>query len=107
MHFKKWFSQQSLNEGVSVLIDMPTRPQRPIENIQDLCYQLYEKFYKEYNYDRNLKRHFLEIADHIICISNNTKKDLQYFYDIEDSKISVIHLGIDRPQFSYLKKKFG
>ena len=65
---------------------------------------IYEKFYKEYNYDRNLKRHFLEIADHIICISNNTKKDLQYFYDIEDSKISVIHLGIDRPQFSYLKK---
>jgi len=47
MHFKKWFSQQSLNEGVSVLIDMPTRPQRPIENVQDLCYQLYEKFYKE------------------------------------------------------------
>ena len=47
MHFKKWFSQQSLNEGVSVLIDMPTRPQRPIENIQDLCYKLYEKFYNE------------------------------------------------------------
>ena len=57
---------------------------------------IYEKFYKEYKYDRNLKSHFLKIADHIICISNNTKKDLQYFYNVDDKKISVIHLGVDK-----------
>jgi glycosyltransferase involved in cell wall biosynthesis len=65
---------------------------------------IYEKFYKEFNYDKNLKKYFLKIADHIICISNNTKKDLQYFYDIEDKKISVIHLGVDSVKNSQLQK---
>lgn len=64
---------------------------------------IHEKFYKEFNYDINLKKFFLKIADHIICISNNTKRDLQYFYEVEDKKISVIHLGVDKAENSQLQ----
>jgi glycosyltransferase involved in cell wall biosynthesis len=34
-------------------------------------------------------------ADQIICVSENTKKDLLNFYNIDQNKISVIHLAVD------------
>jgi len=39
------------------------------------------------------KQQAIKIADEIICISNNTKKDLLKYYDVDQKKISVIHLG--------------
>jgi glycosyltransferase involved in cell wall biosynthesis len=41
------------------------------------------------------KKRAIESADHIICISNTTKKDLLNYYDISEEKISVIYLGSD------------
>ena len=35
----------------------------------------------------------IDISDHIICISNNTKNDLLNFYEVDEKKISVIYLG--------------
>ncbi len=59
-------------------------------------------------------------ADHIICISNQTKKDLMKFYAVEEKNISVIHLGfsltntsssyaniINRPYLLYVGKREG
>ena len=34
-------------------------------------------------------------ADEIICVSENTKKDLLNYYNINQDKISVIHLAVD------------
>jgi glycosyltransferase involved in cell wall biosynthesis len=34
-------------------------------------------------------------ADELICVSENTKKDLINFYNIDRNKISVIHLAVD------------
>lgn len=44
MNFKEWFKTQVINEGVSVVIDMPTMPARPIKNLGDLCMKLFTKF---------------------------------------------------------------
>lgn len=44
-----------------------------------------------------LKRKAVERANHIICISENTKKDFLKYIPCEESKVSVIHLGIDKP----------
>ena len=41
------------------------------------------------------KQKMIDISDHIICISNNTKNDLLNFYDVDEKKISVICLGGD------------
>lgn len=42
----------------------------------------------------------LKRADEIICISNSTKSDLLDFYpDIPENKISVIHLGVNTVDF--------
>jgi len=40
-------------------------------------------------------------ADEIICVSENTKKDLLNYYNISQDKISVIHLAVDEMFKSY------
>jgi glycosyltransferase involved in cell wall biosynthesis len=49
------------------------------------------------NFDRTIwnKKQAINRADQIICISNNTKKDLLKLFDIPEKKISVIHLGFE------------
>tara|TARA_Y100000996_G_scaffold355013_1_gene295418 strand:+ start:1120 stop:2208 length:1089 start_codon:yes stop_codon:yes gene_type:complete len=39
------------------------------------------------------KQNMLDISDHVICISKNTKNDLLNFYEVDEKKISVIYLG--------------
>jgi glycosyltransferase involved in cell wall biosynthesis len=41
------------------------------------------------------KRQAVESADHVICISHHTKRDLMEFCAVPESKISVTHLGYD------------
>lgn len=38
----------------------------------------------------------LKNSDHIICISESTRRDLLNFFDISASKVSVVYLGFDR-----------
>ena len=45
------------------------------------------------------KKDAIKLADHIICISSNTKKDLLDFYNVDETKVSVIHLGSDHLDF--------
>lgn len=41
------------------------------------------------------KKRTFDRVDHIISISHSTKRDLLKYFDIEESKISVVHLGVD------------
>lgn len=43
-----------------------------------------------------IKRKAIGRADHVICISENTKSDLMRLYDFPENKLSVVHLGFDR-----------
>lgn len=51
----------------------------------------------------DIRKRSIESADHIICISNNTKSDLFKYYSVDESKVSVIYLGSNFEKFS-LKK---
>ena len=54
-----------------------------------------EKFSSLYGKRKNFlpKKKILDNCDKIICISKNTKKDLQEIYDIPPEKMEVIYLG--------------
>ncbi|MEW5760402.1 MAG: glycosyltransferase family 1 protein [Candidatus Thermoplasmatota archaeon] len=47
-------------------------------------------------YFRYLMPRALKLADGIIANSENTKKDLHRYYDIEEKKIAVIHHGVEK-----------
>lgn len=46
------------------------------------------------------KKAALSRASQVICISKDTKAKLQHFYNIDDEKISVIHLGVSKLFFT-------
>ena len=52
-----------------------------------------------------LKKDILNNAKHIICISNQTKRDLINIYKINKNKISVVYLGTEKKGFKIKKKK--
>lgn len=59
---------------------------------------IHEKFPKNFSkYDPTIyeKKSAVERADHIICISESTRSDMLEYYNIDESKTSVVHLGSD------------
>tara|TARA_B100001057_G_C22846859_1_gene949398 strand:- start:711 stop:1811 length:1101 start_codon:yes stop_codon:yes gene_type:complete len=63
-----------------------------VVTVHDLTHEIY---YHEYgrNKDFRPKERILDLADSIICVSKNTKKDLLKFYHINEKKIKVIYHG--------------
>tara|TARA_Y100001958_G_C21214181_1_gene539681 strand:+ start:731 stop:1810 length:1080 start_codon:yes stop_codon:yes gene_type:complete len=75
--------------------------QKKIITIHDTIHERYERSYNNNFYSR--RKEILKQMDKIICVSNNTKKDLIEYYDIENSKISVIYNGADHLNTLLLK----
>jgi glycosyltransferase involved in cell wall biosynthesis len=44
-----------------------------------------------------LKRAAIRRADHLICISENTRRDLLELYDVDPARASVVRLGFSQP----------
>jgi glycosyltransferase involved in cell wall biosynthesis len=58
---------------------------------------IHERFPDNFSPDgrvRQAKRHAVAQADHVICDSHNTKKDLIELAGVPDEKITVVHLGV-------------
>ena len=58
---------------------------------------IHELFNYEYGFPQNYlpKESILKQASHIICISENTKKDLINIYNVDPNKVSVTYLATD------------
>lgn len=56
---------------------------------------IHEKFHENYGQEKNYrpKKKAIERADIIICISDSTLKDLNYYYNVNNKKTEVIYLG--------------
>ena len=64
---------------------------------------IHEKFPSEFRAEdptSRIKRIAISRADHIICISHNTKKDLCELFDVPEDRVSVTHLGIEKFEIS-------
>tara|TARA_Y100000389_G_C17446516_1_gene511940 strand:- start:187 stop:1290 length:1104 start_codon:yes stop_codon:yes gene_type:complete len=59
---------------------------------------IHEIFYKSYGYQNPYypKKNAIDRANHIICISKSTANDLIQFYNVDQNKISIIHLGTEK-----------
>ena len=74
---------------------------KTVITVFDMIHELYLSGKENFKNDILIKKKSIMSADHIICISSNTKKDLQEIYNIDDELISVIYLGSP-----LLRKKF-
>lgn len=66
-----------------------------IITVHDMIHELYPEWFAGYDVYSNYKRLIFEKATHFIAISESTKNDLQSIYNVEDSKITVVHHGYD------------
>lgn len=77
---------------------------KKVLTVYDLIHEKYHNFYKLPEDYKIKKKFFLEKMDHIICISENTKKDLIECYQLNEKKISVVYLGVRQERVTNLKK---
>jgi glycosyltransferase involved in cell wall biosynthesis len=63
--------------------------------VHDMIHELFPENFPTSDIYSMYKKQCITRADHIIAISENTKNDIQRFFDIPDENISVIHHGID------------
>jgi glycosyltransferase involved in cell wall biosynthesis len=65
--------------------------------VYDMIHEIFPDLFGLSDRTSELKKKAVERATHIICISEQTKKDLISYFQVEDAKISVVHLGVDNP----------
>lgn len=66
-----------------------------VVTVVDMSHERFPDLFNDYTCDqlRNQKREAVYKADAVICISENTRKDLESFYDVHSGKIHVIPLA--------------
>ena len=68
---------------------------KKICTVYDLTNEKFPNFFPQSNNITNLKKKTILNSDHIICISDNTKKDLINFFNINPDKIATTLLASD------------
>lgn len=64
--------------------------------VYDMIFELFPEAFEIDDPTAALKRAAINRADHVICISENTRADLTRLYRLPASKLSVVHLGFDQ-----------
>ena len=64
---------------------------KKVITVYDLIHEKFSHFYNNQYF--NKKKMAIKNADAVICISENTKKDLLEYYQVEEQKVHVVYLG--------------
>jgi glycosyltransferase involved in cell wall biosynthesis len=69
-----------------------------VVTVHDMIHERYPEQFRAFGSTSNRKRAAVKRADHVICISHSTQRDLQHFFDVPAEKISVVHHGYEQFQ---------
>ena len=61
--------------------------------VYDMIHEKFPQWGSRWDHSALLKRIAVDRADHVICISESTRKDLLELYNVDPNKASVVHLG--------------
>jgi glycosyltransferase involved in cell wall biosynthesis len=73
----------------------PPKGARGILTVYDMIHEKYPKYFAASPFITRIKAASVAAADHVICISESTRRDLLATYDIPEGRVSVTHLGFD------------
>jgi glycosyltransferase involved in cell wall biosynthesis len=80
---------------------------KTVITVYDMGLELFLSGIKNFRNDILAKKRAIFNADYIICISKNTKQELQEIYGISDDLISVIYLGYPQKIEKSIKDKYN
>jgi glycosyltransferase involved in cell wall biosynthesis len=86
------------------LIKIVRKKSKLVITVHDMIHEKYPEYFSYFDNSSVNKLKLIEIADHIICVSNSTKSDLLELSNIDESKITVIHHGVDQVNSYELEK---
>ena len=92
-----------------------------VVTVHDMTHELFPEHFSQPEILSEKKRRAVFSADHVICISEKTKEDLQSIFGLPESKCTVVHHGItqlpmpstlpkalsDRPYILYVGQRRG
>lgn len=89
---KKW-NPDILHETYYSVFQKNKSKAKKVITIHDMTHELFPEMFSRFDNSRVWKKNAIKRADHIICISNNTKNDLLNIYNLNENDISVVHHG--------------
>lgn len=91
---KKW-GADLVHETYFSMFKAPKRSCPTVLTVYDMVHEKYPEEFSKWGNISVRKRAAVERADHVICISDSTRRDLVREFQVCESKISVVHLGFD------------
>lgn len=67
-----------------------------VVTVHDMTHELFPHMWSCHDRTPEYKRRAVERADHVICVSHCTKRDLMDLYRVPEAKITVTHLGLSK-----------
>ena len=61
--------------------------------VYDMIHELLPEEFPGQNSETLVKRQAMELADHVICISEHTRNDLIRLFQVDAARVSAVHLG--------------
>ncbi len=76
----------------------PTAPKgaRTVVTVYDMIHERFPSMFAQDDRTSRLKKESVLRADHVICISENTRRDLLDVVAVSPEKVSVVYLGFDK-----------
>ena len=75
--------------------DVANTKKPTVITIHDLIHEKFPLYFSKIDQGASLKAKAIKRADHIICVSEHTKKDLLNIYHIDPKKVSTVYHGYD------------
>ncbi|MDP1666465.1 MAG: glycosyltransferase family 1 protein [Methylobacter sp.] len=68
---------------------------RTVVTVYDMIHERFPFVFPQHDRTSERKRIATQRADHVICISESTRRDLLELFDLPEDKVSVVYLGFD------------
>lgn len=91
---KSW-APDVVHETYFSMFKAPRRSCPTVLTVYDMVHEKYPEEFSRWGNISVRKRTAVERADHVICISESTRKDLIREFQVDESKVSVVYLGFD------------
>jgi glycosyltransferase involved in cell wall biosynthesis len=72
--------------------------QARVITVYDMIHERYPEYFPAWDRTAATKQRAVKRADHVICISETTRRDLLEISNLGPDNVSVVHLGFDSPQ---------
>lgn len=82
-----------LHETYFSLLDWCPKSAKRVITVYDMIHEKFAEYFSRWNKTQQFKAHAVRRADHVICISENTRQDLISLLNVPEEKTSVVYLG--------------